>query len=205
MYLNISFKWCYLKEILVLKMNSTYKTRKDKNMRTITFQTDSSANESSLDCFKGTDLFLERACFTFQSIRKEYTFYIPEQFTFRQNGHPIDPKQTIREAYHDTDHITLTVSIQTPVQCINYHEHHIHFNKFDKWMSRPDFGATLYWIHPIKTNDKWAFVCYFISKKDNVLDKKARYFTMEKFTLPDLREPEMDERYEAVLSHINIL
>lgn len=174
-------------------------------MRSITFQTDSSTIESSLDYFKGTDLFLAQAFSAFKKCNhnKEYKFYILEQFTFRQNGHPIDPKQTIREAYRDTCHITLTVSIQTPIQCINYHEHHVHFNKFDEWTSRPDFGSTLYWIHPIKTNGKWSFVCYFISKKDNILAKYAKYFNREEFTLPDLREPEMDERYEAVLSYIS--
>lgn len=174
-------------------------------MRTITFQTESSTTDSCLDCFKATDLFLERSLAAFKKSirRKEYKFYIQEQFTFRRDGHPIDPKQTIQEAYHDTGHITLTVSVQSPVQCINYHEHHIHFNKFDEWMSRPDFGETLYWIYPIKDeNEKWTFVCYFISKKDNVLDKKARYFKKD-FELPELREPEMDERYEAILSHIS--
>ena len=174
-------------------------------MRAITFQTDSdsSTKESSLDYFKGTDLFLERACFIFKSIHKEYTSYIPEQFTFRRNGQPIEPGQAIHEAYQDTHHITLTVSVQSPLQCINYYEHRFYFNKFDEWMSRPDFGATLYWMHPIKSLNKWSFVCYFISKKDNILAKYAKYSKREEFTLPELREKEMDERYEAVLSHIS--
>jgi hypothetical protein len=172
-------------------------------MRAITFQTESTTTDSCLDCFKATDLFIDRALAAFKKSirRKEYKFYIQEQFTFRRDGHPIDPKQTIQEAYHDTDHITLAVSVQSPVQCINYYEHNVYFNKFDEWMSRPDFGQTLYWMYPIK-DEKWTFVCYFISKKDNVLDKKARYFNTD-FELPELREPEMDERYKAVLSHIS--
>lgn len=144
------------------------------------------------------------ACCALQCSIKEYNLYDDDQFTLLVNGAPIDPLLTVQEAFRDTSSITIDVTVQSHLDCINFEYAKVYIQNSDEWESRHDFPPTLYWISAFKsTLGNWCITSHFVWRDEGELASDEQMCRFNDYELPERREPYMERRYAAIARYIN--